>query len=99
MSDVSLEKNHEPWGLQQYCISHFNFKIWTVSDNLTSILIKIQILENFYMFNLLWMLKIGMEHRARYLVVLLQISDDISDIEKSAGYARYQMFFGNPAHP
>ena len=82
-----------------YCVSYFKSR--ATPGNLTSTLIKIRILEKFcsiicYEFV---MLKNGMQYRARYLVVLLWISNNISDIEKSAGYAGYQIFFGYPVHP
>ena len=38
-------KNHKPWEQGQYCISYFNFKSWTIPDNLIKTVIKVQILE------------------------------------------------------
>ena len=76
-----------------YYVLYFNFKSG-IPGNLPSTLIKIQILENF--FSIICyefvMLKNSMQYCTGYPVVLLQMSDDIWDIENSAGNDGYQIF-------
>ena len=64
---MSLKKNHEPWDQWQHAFH--NFKTWKIPGNLTSILIKIQRLENFYIIICyeFTMLKVGIQHRTGYL--------------------------------